>query len=158
MNIREMAKEFGFAEAFVFSTEPFPHYERRFSRRRFASCGTRLNGGCSRKGTLANAILALNLRTVPTRIQYPFRATIPPATRHITPPTNDSRAERTGRSRQTRLCAHPRTVIRSGVGIPLKNGLTNIPGYGNALLRADAADRSAGGCVSPFKRRLNRPA
>ena len=131
MNIREMAKEFGFAEAFVFSTEPFPHYERRLADGALHHAGQDLTADVRLKEPWANAILALILPYRPYPDTVPVSGNYPSSNKayHAANKLLRVLSEQGVRAKRAYVPIRE-LLIRNGAGVPLKNGLTYIPGYG----------------------------
>ena len=131
MNIREMAKEFGFAEAFVFSTEPFTHYERRLEDGALHHSGTSLTADVHAAFSWANAILALILPYSPYPDSVPVSGNYPSSNIAYLSANKLMRALSGQGVRAKRAYVPIRELlVRSGAGVPLKNGMTYIPGYG----------------------------
>ena len=131
MNIREMAKEFGFAEAFVFSIEPFTHYERRLEDGALHHAGQDLTADVRQKEPWANAILALILPYCPYPDSVPVSGNYPSSNKAYHASSKLIRAlNEQGVQAKRAYIPVRELLIRNGVGVPLKNGLTYIPGYG----------------------------
>lgn len=131
MNIREMAKEFGFAEAFVFSTEPFTYFERRLEDGALHHSGTSLTADVHAVYSWANAILALILPYCPYPDSVPVSGNYPSSNKAYHASNKLIRAlNEQGVQAKRAYIPVRELLIRNGVGVPLKNGLTYIPGYG----------------------------
>jgi epoxyqueuosine reductase QueG len=131
MNIREMAKEFGFAETFVFSTEPFTHYKRRLTDGALHHAGTDLTADVRAKEPWANAILALILPYRPYPDSVPVSGNYPSSNKAYHVANKLMRAlNEQGIHAKRAYVPIRELLIRNGVGVPLKNGLTYIPNYG----------------------------
>lgn len=131
MNPIETAKELGFAEAFVFPTEPFPHYERRLADGALHHVGQDLTADVRAAEPWANAILALILPYRPYPDSVPVSGNYPSsnAAYHASNKLIRTLSEQSVRAKRAYVPIRE-LLIRSGVGVPLKNGLTFIPGYG----------------------------
>lgn len=131
MDLQTFATEFGFSECFVFPTEPFTHYERRLNSGALHSAARDLTSDLRLSAPWASALLAL---IYPYR---PYADDIPVSGNY---PASNVSYHAAGRIMQTLNAQGIRTeraevpiremLLRSGVGSPLKNGLTLIPGYG----------------------------
>lgn len=131
MDVRALAAEHGFAECFVFTTEPFVYYERRLKDGALHSAATTLTIDVKEEAPWANAILALI---------YPYR----PYTDDIAvsgnyPSSNASYHASASMMRrlktlgvETKRAEVPirELLTRNGTGTMLKSGLTYLPGYG----------------------------
>ncbi len=131
MNPIETAKELGFAEAFVFPTEPFPHYERRLINGALHHAGTDLTADVRAKEPWANAILALILPYRPYPDSVPVSGNYPSsnAAYHAANRLIRALSEQGVRAKRAYVPIRE-LLVRSGAGVPLKNGLTYISGYG----------------------------
>lgn len=131
MDLRQLAGEFGFAECYVLSTEPFLYYERRLKDGALHSAANGLTSDLKNDAAWANALLAL---IYPYR---PYADSIPVSGNY---PSSNQCYHAAGRLllrlRQDGIPAARADVpirellLRNGIGSPLKNGLTYIPGYG----------------------------
>ncbi|HWQ06949.1 MAG TPA: hypothetical protein VN453_06965 [Feifaniaceae bacterium] len=131
MNPQKTAKEFGFAEAFVFPTEPFTQYERRLKDGALHHAGTDLAADVRAAEPWANAILALILPYRPYPDSVPVSGNYPSSNAAYHASNKLIRALNEHGVRAKRAYVPIRELlIRSGIGVPLKNGLTNIHGYG----------------------------
>ena len=131
MNPIETAKQFGFAEAFVFPTEPFTHYERRLEDGALHHAGTDLTADVREKEPWANAILVLILPYRPYPDSVPVSGNYPSSNKAYHAANKLMRALNEQGVRAKRAYVPIRELlIRNGAGVPLKNGLTYIPGYG----------------------------
>lgn len=131
MNPSELAKEYGFAEVFVFSPEPFTHYERRLTDGALHPAGTKLLADARVGEPWANAILALILPYRPYPDSVPVSGNYPASNRAYHAANRFIRALEGSGVRAKRAYLPVRELlVRNGAGVPLKNGLTAIPPYG----------------------------
>ena len=131
MDIRKLASEHGFAECFVFSTEPFLHYERRLNDGALHHAATDLSIDVSKDAPWASAILAL------VYSYRPFSDDIPVSNYY---PSSNAAYHAAGALirtlKQAGIMAERAEVpirellTRSGAGVMLKNGLTLVEGFG----------------------------
>ena len=131
MDIQREAKTYGFAACYVFSTEPFTRYAERLENGALHSAAFELTIDPGITAPWANAILAL---VYPYR---PFADDIPVSGNY---PSSNAAYHASGRLmrrlRDLGIQAERAEVpmrellTRNGVGVSLKNGLTNIPRYG----------------------------
>jgi hypothetical protein len=148
MNIREMAKEFGFAEAFVFSTEPFTYFERRLEDGALHHSGTSLTADVHVSYSWANAILALILPYSPFPDSVPVSGNYPSSNKAYHASNKLIRAlNEQGVQAKRAYIPVRELLIRNGVGVPLKKRTDVYTRLRNAIQRADAAHRSAGSFV-----------
>ncbi|HWQ98423.1 MAG TPA: 4Fe-4S double cluster binding domain-containing protein [Clostridia bacterium] len=131
MNLKALAAEYGFAECYVFTTEPFVYYERRLKDGALHSAATSLSIDVKQDAPWANAILLL---IYPYR---PFRDEIPVSGNY--PASNASyhaagkfmrRLNELGAKTERAEVPVRELLTRNGAGIPLKNGLTYLQGFG----------------------------
>ena len=131
MDIQKLAQEHGFPQCFVFSVEPFCFYERRLQGGALHSAGRDLTIDVGKDAPWANALLALIYPYRPytddisVSGNYPSSNASYHAARALIKQLNAAgvRAERAEVPVREML-------LRSGVGSPLKNGLTYLPGFG----------------------------
>ena len=131
MDVQNLATEYGFSECFVFTTEPFRYYERRLNSGALHSAARELTIDIKTKEPWANALLALIFPyrpysdDIPVSGNYPSSNASYHASRALMKRLNAQgvRAERAEVPVREML-------LRSGVGSPLKNGLTYLPGVG----------------------------
>ena len=81
MNPAELAKEYGFAEVFVFSPEPFTHYERRLTDGALHPAGTKLLADARAGEPWANAAIVLILPYRPYPPSVPVSGNYPASNR-----------------------------------------------------------------------------
>ena len=131
MNLKALAAEYGFAECYVFTTEPFVYYERRLNDGALHSAATTLTIDVKKEAPWANAILALI---------YTYR----PYADHIAvsgyyPSSNASyhtsavlmrRLKSMGIQVERADVPIRELLTRHGTGTMLKNGLTYLPEFG----------------------------
>jgi len=131
MDIQKFAMEYGFPQCFVFSVEPFCYYERRLQGGALHSAARELTIDIGADAPWANALIAL---IYPYR---PYTDDIPISGNY--PSSNASyHASRALMKRLNTLGVHAERaevpvremLLRGGVGSPLKNGLTYLPGFG----------------------------
>lgn len=131
MNLETFAKELGFAACYVFPTESFGHYKRRLQDGALHSAGTDLIADPKDSSPWANAILALIFPYRPYADEIPVSGNYPSsnAAYHASNRLIDIlRAD--GILCERAYVPIRELLTRSGVGTPLKNGLTYIPGFG----------------------------
>jgi len=131
MNVVSLAKEFGFSECFVFPVDPFVHYKRRLIDGALHHAGTNLDGDVCSEHDWASAIVALILPYRPYADSIPVSGYYPSgnAGYHAANKILTSLGERGIRAVRAYVPVRE-MLIRSGIGIPLKNGLTAIKPYG----------------------------
>lgn len=130
--LNELATEHGFAACYVLRPERFIHYERRLLDGALHTGGMKLTYDLSRELPWANALVVLirpyepYSRDVPLSSNYPAANAAYHAVDALLPRLMEAgiRAER---------CHVPlrELLMRSGVGVALKNGQTAIPPYGS---------------------------
>ena len=131
MNLETLANELGFAACYVFPTEAFGHYKRRLQDGALHSAGTDLIIDPKASSPWANAILALIFPYRPYADKIPVSGNYPSsnAAYHASNRLIDTlRAD--GILCERAYVPIRELLTRSGVGTPLKNGLTYIPGFG----------------------------
>lgn len=131
MEFALLASRFGFQEAFVFPTEPFLHYKRRLEDGALHSGGSGLAFDLAMEYPWANAILTLVMAYRP----YPAGAAVSgfygASNRGFHAAGKLMKTLKEQGVRAERVYVPVRELLtRGGVGVPLKNGLTAIPGYG----------------------------
>lgn len=131
MDLRQLAGEFGFAECYVLSTEPFTYYERRLKDGALHTAGNGLTCNLQNDAPWANALLVL---IYPYR---PYADSIPVSGNY--PSSNKCYHAASGFLQRLKQYGIPAAraeipirelLLRNGIGSALKNGLTYIPGYG----------------------------
>ncbi len=131
MDLEAIAKGNGFAACYVFSTESFAYYERRLQDGALHSAGMDLISDPQSSSPWANAILALIYPYRPYADEIPVSGNYPSsnAAYHASNRLIDTlRAD--GIPCERAYIPIRELLTRSGVGTPLKNGLTYIPGFG----------------------------
>ncbi len=131
MDIRALAAGFGFAECYVFTTEPFTYYERRLKSGALHSAGEKLTADPRVSHAWASVILALI---------YPYCTYIDEISVSGDYPSSNAAYHASGRLmrklgdlgiRAERAEVPMRELlVRNGAGVMLKNGLTALPGFG----------------------------
>lgn len=131
MNIVSLAKEFGFSECFVFPADPFVQYERRLKDGALHPDAFHLIANVKTKFDWANAIIALISTYKPYAESIPVSGYYPSSNAgyHAANKMLTYLDEQGIRAERTYVPVHE-MLVRSGIGIPLKNGLTAIPPYG----------------------------
>ncbi len=131
MNLEALAKEHGFAACFVFTTEPFVHYELRLQDGALHSAGTDLSPDLRKTAPWANAIVALLYPYRPYADEIPVSGNYPSSNAAYHASNKLMQDLHSGGIRIERVYVPIRELLtRSGIGTPLKNGLTYIPGFG----------------------------
>lgn len=131
MELASLAEQYGFNEAFLFPTEPFLYYERRLSDGALHSGGSALVQDVHNLYPWANTILTLIMAYRP----YPADAAVSGfyvssnSGFHAAGKLIKTLKERGVRAERVYVPVRE-LLVRGGVGLPLKNGLTAIPGYG----------------------------
>lgn len=131
MELITEAKRYGFDKAFILPTEPFLHYKRRLEDGALHSGGSGLVQDVHGQHPWANAILTLVMAYRP----YPEGASVSgfyaSSNRgyHAAGRLLKTLEERGVRAERVYVPVRE-LLMRAGVGLPLKNGLTAIPGYG----------------------------
>ncbi len=131
MDIKALAAEFGFAECYVFTTEPFDHFQRRFQDGAFHSDAKNVQFDTVAVAPWANAILGLVYPYKPYAAGVPLSAYYPSsnAAYHASSKLI-RRMEEVGIQAKRIEVPVRELLIRSGVGTPLKSGLTLLPEFG----------------------------
>lgn len=147
MNIVSLAKEHGFSECYLVPTDPFAQYKRRLKDGALHHDGARLTGDVQTEYAWANAIVALILpyrpyaESIPVSGYYPSSNAGYHAANAFLTSLNEL-----GIHTERLYVPVKELLVRSGIGIPLKNGLTAIPPYGTRFsvqtLIADLPDVS----------------
>jgi len=131
MDIASIAREYGFAEAYALPAERFSHYERRLANDALHKGGRSLTIDVREAAPWANAIVAL------IRTYRPFLPGVPLSGNYIG--SNAAyhaakamliRLKREGVRAELAYVPVRELLLRSGIGVPLKNGLTAIEPYG----------------------------
>ncbi len=131
MDIKSLAAEFGFAECYVFTTEPFDRYQRRFQNGALHSDAKSVQFDAVTAAPWANAILAL---VYPYK---PYAGGIPMSAYYLSSNAAYHASSKLIRRMEDAGIPAKRIefpvrelLIRNNAGIPLKNGLTYLEGYG----------------------------
>ena len=131
MELEALSKEYGFGACFVFTTEPFVHYERRLQDGALHSAGTDLTMDLSKSVPWANAIVTLLYPYRPYVDEIPVSGNYPSSNAAYHASSKLMQELRKQGVRIERAYVPIRELLtRSGIGTPLKNGLTYIPGFG----------------------------
>ncbi len=131
MDIRALAAEYGFAECYVFPTESFKHYERRLKSGALHSAGKSLISDPAETQPWANAIVVLIYPYRPYSDEIPVSGNYPSsnAAYHASGKMMRKLAE-IGIHAERAEVPMRELLIRNGVGVMLKNGLTALPKFG----------------------------
>lgn len=131
MDVHALSAEYGFAACYVFTTEPFVYYERRLQAGALHSAAMDLSIDVAKEHPWANAILALIYPYRPYADNIPVSGNYPAsnASYHAAGRLIRSFAENGMRAERAEVPIRE-LLTRSGVGVPLKNGLTLLPGFG----------------------------
>lgn len=131
MDLQKLAMEYGFADCFVFQTNPFTQYERRLLDGALHSAARDLTIDLKQSAPWASALIALI---------YPYRPYADFIAVSGNYPASNASYHASGKFMRTLNAKGIRTeraevpiremLLRGGVGSPLKNGLTLLPGYG----------------------------
>ena len=131
MDVRKLAIEYGFSECFVFTTEPFSYYERRLKNGALHSAGRDLTIDVGADVPWANALLALIYPYRPYTDDIPVSGNYPSSNASYHASRAMMKQLKAAGVRAERAEVPVREMLlRSGVGSPLKNGLTYLPGFG----------------------------
>ena len=131
MNLQALSKEMGFAACYVFTTEPFVYYERRLQDGSLHSAGTDLSTDLKKTAPWANAIVALLYPYRPYTDEIPVSGNYPTSNAAFHASNKLMKRLRADGVKIEREYVPIRELLtRSGIGTPLKNGLTYIPGFG----------------------------
>jgi epoxyqueuosine reductase QueG len=131
MNYKQLASEYGFAECYVLSTEPFTHYERRLKDGALHSGACGLTTDLRRDAPWANAVLTLVYPYRPYADSIPVSGNYPSSNRsyHAAGGLMKRLKELDIRAERAEVPIRE-LLLRNGLGSALKNGLTYLPGYG----------------------------
>lgn len=131
MALNELSKEFGFATCFTFTTEPFEHYEQRLREGTLHWAADDLSTDLSKDAPWANAILLLIYPYKPFRDEVPVSGNYPSSNAAYHASGKMMRFLNNNGIRAERAEVPIRELLtRNGAGVPLKNGLTYLPGFG----------------------------
>lgn len=131
MDFDALSKEYGFSACFVFTTEPFVHYEQRLRDGALHAAATGFSTDLSKTAPWANAILMLIYPYRPYRDDVPVSGNYPASNAAYHASGRMMRYLNDNNIRTERAEVPIRELItRNGVGTPLKNGLTYLPGFG----------------------------
>ncbi len=131
MDIQKLAQEHGFPQCFVFSIEPFCFYERRLQGGALHSAGRDLTIDVGKDAPWANALLALIYPYRPYTDDIPVSGNYPSSNASYHAARALIKQLKAAGVRAERAEVPVREMLlRSGVGSPLKNGLTYLPGFG----------------------------
>lgn len=131
MDVRTLAAEHGFAECFVFTTEPFVYYERRLLDGALHSSAKTLTIDVKTKAPWANAILALVLPYQPYDDSIPVSGYYPSSNAGYHASNAMIKKMQEAGMDASRVDVPVRELLtRQGTGTKLKNGLTYLPGFG----------------------------
>jgi ferredoxin len=131
MNPAVLAEEYGFAECFAFPAQPFDFYERRLNDGALHPAALHLVSDPAGELPWANAILALIMPYRPYADGVPVSGNYPSsnAAYHAANGLIKAFGERGVRAERVYVPVRE-LLIRSGVGVPLRNGLTAVRPYG----------------------------
>ena len=142
MDIFELSLSAGFAECFLFTTEPFTHYAERVECGALHSAGRELTIDIRSIAPWANAVITMIKPYRPYTDGIPVSGNYPSsnAAYHAARDVMQVLHEENIRVERAELPIRE-LLTRNGIGTMLKNGLTYIPGYGtrysvSALLAA----------------------
>jgi len=131
MDLQALSVEYGFAAYYVFTTEPFVYYEQRLHDGALYWAATDLTANAAKDAPWANAILLLIYPYRPFRDQIPVSGNYPAsnASYHA---AGKLMRKLNGLGIKTERAEVPvrELLTRNGAGIPLKNGLTYLAGFG----------------------------
>ena len=131
MDLQALSREYGFAACYVFATEPFVYYERRLQDGALHSAGTDLSPDLKKTAPWANAIVALLYPYRPYADEIPVSGNYPTSNAAFHASNKLMKRLRAEGVKIEREYVPIRELLtRSGIGTPLKNGLTYIPGFG----------------------------
>ena len=131
MDLEALTVELGFAACFVFTSEPFIYYERRLQDGALHWAGTDLTKDVTKQAPWANAIVALLYPYRPYTDDIPVSGNYPSSNAAYHASNRLMQELRKSGIQIERGYVPIRELLtRSGAGIPLKNGLTYIPGFG----------------------------
>lgn len=131
MDLNGLSKEFGFAACFVFTTEPFVFYEQRLRNGALHHAATELTASVANDAPWANAILLLIYPYRPFRDEVPVSGNYPAsnASYHAAGKLMRKLNELGIKTERAEVPVRE-LLTRNGAGIPLKNGLTYLAGFG----------------------------
>jgi epoxyqueuosine reductase QueG len=131
MDMQKIAQEHGFPQCFVFSVEPFCYYERRLQGGALHSAARELTIDIQAKEPWANALLALIYPYRPYTDDIPVSGNYPSsnASYHAARALIKKLKSLGIRAERAEVPVRE-MLLRGGVGSPLKNGLTYLPGFG----------------------------
>ncbi|NLI53014.1 MAG: 4Fe-4S dicluster domain-containing protein [Clostridiales bacterium] len=131
MDVHALAADFGFAECYVFTTEPFVAYERRLQDGALHSDAKGVRFDIAQIAPWANAILALVYPYRPYANEIPVSGYYPSsnAAYHVAGKLI-RRLEESGVRAVRAEVPVAELLSRNGYGTLLKSGLTWLPGYG----------------------------
>ena len=146
MDLQALAAEYGFAACYVFTTEPFSHYEQRIQNGALHHAGTDLSVDVKKDAPWANAILALIYPYRPFSDDIPVSGNYPASHASYLAAKEFTRAM-LDHGIEAMRCEVPirELLTRSGAGVMLKNGLTLLEGLGTRY------------CVQPILAALPNP-
>jgi NAD-dependent dihydropyrimidine dehydrogenase PreA subunit len=131
MDLHALSEEYGFAACYVFTTEPFVYYEQRLRDGALHSAATDLSIDLSKDAPWANSILVLIYPYRPFRDEIPVSGNYPASNASYHAAGRLMRRLNLNGIHTERAEVPVRELLtRNGVGIPLKNGLTLLPGFG----------------------------
>ncbi|MDD4311468.1 MAG: 4Fe-4S double cluster binding domain-containing protein [Eubacteriales bacterium] len=131
MDLQALSAEFGFAACYVFPTESFGHYRRRLQDGALHSAGMDLITDPQASAPWANAILALIYPYRPYADEIPVSGNYPSSNAAYHASNKLMQELHAEGMRIERAYVPIRELLtRSGIGTPLKNGLTFIPQFG----------------------------
>ncbi len=131
MDIRARAAAFGFADCFVYPTEPFALYERRLHEGDLHPAARKLTIDAASEAPWANAILALISPYQPYAEEIALSGYYPSSNAAYHASGRLMRQMEAEGMRTERVELPVRELLtRGGTGVVLKNGLTYLPGYG----------------------------
>ncbi len=154
MNIVSLAKEFGFAECYVFPTDPFEQYKRRLTDGALHQDALKLICDMKSEFDWANAIVALISPYKPYAGSIPISGYYPSSNAgyHAANKVLKSLENQGIRAERAYVPVHE-MLSRSGIGVPLKNGLTAIPPYGTRFSVQTLIACLPDACYTPFQSR-----
>ncbi len=131
MDMQKLAKNYGFSECFVFTTEQFIYYERRLNSGALHSAARELTIDVGADSPWANALLALIYPYRPYTDDIPVSGNYPSsnASYHAARALIKKLGSLGVRAERAEVPVRE-MLLRGGVGSPLKNGLTYLPGFG----------------------------
>ena len=131
MNLKALAAEYGFAECYVFTTEPFVYYERRLKDGALHSAATSLSIDVKQDAPWANAIIALIYTYRPYADHIAVAGYYPSSNASYHTSAELMRKMKSMGIQVERAEVPIRELLtRHGTGTMLKNGLTYLPAFG----------------------------